>query len=153
MSVSTYSPKRLVISVLGKNITGFSDDDMITVSLDEDKFVKFTSVDGESARSYNVSSAGKFVITLNQTSKANQTLSALLLADMADNTGQLTFPVAIRDLNSDGTFYLAKDCWLVGMPESSFNKEIENRVWTLDAADIKFNLAGSGTGLLGVLGL
>ena len=148
MSTATYSPKRMIISIAGTQITGFGDSDMLTVSLDEDKFVKYTSVDGEVSRSFNVPDTGRFVLTLNQTSQANSTLSGLLTADVFDNTGNLTFPVAIRDQNSEGTFYLGTDCWVVGMPESGFGKEIGTREWVIDASKIRYAITGAGEGII-----
>lgn len=138
----------MIITVAGVQITGFGDSDMLTVSLDEAKFVKYTSVDGEVARSFNVADTGRFVFTLNQTSRANGVLSALLTADVSDNTGNLTFPVAIRDQNSEGTAYLGTECWIEGMPESAFGKEITTREWVIDAAKIRYAITGAGKGFI-----
>lgn len=148
MSTKTYSPKRMIITVAGVQITGFGDTDMLTVSLDEEKFVKYVSVDGDVARSFNVADTGRFVLTLNQTSNANEVLSGLLAADVFDNTGNLTFPVAIRDQNSKGTFYLGTDCWVAGMPESGFGKEISTREWVIEASKIRYAITGAGKGLI-----
>jgi hypothetical protein len=151
--VNTYSPKRLVVQVQGQQLTGFSDSDMVTISLDEEKFAKYISVDGQVSRSFNVANSGKFVISLNQTSKANQILSTLLSADVADNTGKLTFQMSVRDMNSPLTFYTGVDCWVSGMPESSFGKEIETREWTIEASSIIYNISGNGSSeILGAIG-
>lgn len=145
---NTYSPKRLIIAVAGQQLTGFGDSDMVTVALDEAHFTKYKSVDGEVSRSFNPTSSGSFTITLNQTSRANQILSGLLLADIADNTGNLVFPVTVRDLNSSDTFYLGTNCWVESMPESNFAKEIETREWVLQSEKIFFNISGNGESLL-----
>lgn len=137
----------MIISVAGVQITGFGDSDMVTISLDEDKFTKYVSVDGEVSRSFNVADTGRFVFTLNQTSQANAVLSGLLTADVFDNTGNLTFPVAIRDQNSEGTFYLGTDCWVSAMPESAFGKEIGTREWVIDASKIRYAITGAGEGI------
>ena len=148
MSTPTYSPKRMIISVAGRQITGFGDTDLLTVALDEAKFVKYVSVDGEVARSFNVADTGSFTFTLNQTSEANSWFNALLLADVTTSDGSATFPVAIRDQNSEGTFYLGTDCWVEGMPESGYAKEISTREWVVQAKKIRYALTGSGEGFI-----
>lgn len=148
MSTETYSPKNMVITVAGRQVTGFGDTDMVTISLDEAKFVKYVSVDGEVSRSHNVADTGRFVFTLNQNSSANELFSGLLTADTFDASGNLVFPVAVRDENSNGTFYLGTDCWIEGMPESSFGKEIGTREWVIEAKKIRYSLAGAAAGLL-----
>ena len=144
----TYSPKRLVLTVAGQRIEGFGDTDIVSVTLDEPKFVKYIGADGQVSRSFNPASSGRFTITLAQTSSANQILSAILLADVADNTGNLVVPVTLRDLNSSDTFYIGTNCWVENMPESNFGKEIDTREWVLDAEKIFYNISGNGESLL-----
>lgn len=144
MSLPTYSPKRLVITAGGQAISGFSDSDILSVALDEDKFVKYVSVDGQVSRSFNVADSGKFVLTLNQTSKANLILNSLLKADALDNTGRLTFPMYVADGNSEGTFFIGSNCWVAGMPECKYVKEIEVREWVIEAEKIAYNITGNG---------
>lgn len=146
MSVATYSPNRLVNTINGVQLSGFGDSDIVTIKLDEDKFEKFVSVDGQVARSFNVANTGTFTYTLNQTSEANTILSSLLKADTLSNTGDLTFSVVVRDENSTGTFYLGTRCWIKGMPESGYNKEIGTREWVIEATDITYFITGSDAG-------
>jgi len=138
----------MIITVAGVQVTGFSDTDMLTVSLDEAKFVKYVSVDGEVSRSHNVADTGRFVFSLNQTSRANTLFSGLLISDTANPTGDLTFPIAVRDQNSEGTFYLSKNCWIEGMPESGFGKEIGTREWVCEAEKIRYAITGAGKGII-----
>jgi hypothetical protein len=150
MSIPTYSPKRLIVTINGVQITGFGDSDIITVALDEDKFAKFVSVDGPVSRSHNVSSSGTFTITLAQTSGANEVLSTLLNLDTLDASGNATFSVSVIDANSKnkGTSYTSKNCWVRGMPESPFSKEVTERVWVIDAENISFGIVGNGINVL-----
>lgn len=138
----------MILTVNGAQLTGFGDTDMVTVSLDETKFAKYVSVDGEVSRSHNIADTGRFVFTLNQTSSANAILSGLLSADTSEPTGRHTFAVAVRDQNSKGTFYLGTDCWIEGMPESSFGKEIGTREWVIEARKIRYSIAGAAASLL-----
>jgi len=145
MGVATYSPKKLVNSIAGVEITGFSDSDIVTISLDEAKFVKYTSVDGTTSRSHNVSDSGRFVYSLNQTSAANQVFSGLLKNDLANPDGSQTFGIGVRDENTSGTgtYYLGTGSWVEGMPESGYAKEIGVREWVVEASDIKWNISGN----------
>jgi hypothetical protein len=145
MGVPTYSPQNMVVTVNGQDITGFGDTDIVTIALDESKFVKYTSVDGGVSRSHNVANAGIFTFTLNQTSKANQIFSSLLQLDLANPDGSNTFGVGIRDENTSGTgtYYLGTGSWVQGMPESGYQKEINTREWVVEASDIKWNISGN----------
>lgn len=145
MSVATYSPKNMVITLGGLPVTGFSDSDMVTISLDEPKWAKYTSVDGTVSRSHNVADGGRFVFTLNQTSAANQIFSSALQLDLANPDGSNTFGVAVRDENTSGagTFYLGTGSWVEGMPESAYGKEIGTREWVVEVSDVKWNLSGN----------
>ena len=145
MSVATYSPKNMVITLGGLPVTGFSDSDMVTISLDEPKWAKYTSVDGTVSRSHNVADGGRFVFTLNQTSAANQICSSALQLDLANPDGSNTFGVAVRDENTSGagTFYLGTGSWVEGMPESAYGKEIGTREWVVEVSDVKWNLSGN----------
>lgn len=145
MGVATYSPKNMVITLGGLPITGFSDSDMVTISLDEPKFAKYNSVDGAISRSHNVADAGRFVFSLNQTSSANQLFSSALQLDLANPDGSNTFTVGVRDENTSGTgtYYLGTGAWVEGMPESGYAKEIGVREWVVEASDIKWNISGN----------
>ena len=145
MGVATYSPKKLVNSIAGYEITGFSDTDIVTISLDEPKFVKYNSVDGTTSRSHNVSDSGRFVYSLNQTSNANQIFSTLLKNDLANPDGSLTFGIGVRDGNTSGagTYFLGTGSWVEGMPENGYAKEIGVREWVVEASDIKWNISGN----------
>ena len=145
MSVATYSPKNMVITLGGLPVTGFGDSDMVTISLDEPKWAKYTSVDGTVSRSHNVADSGRMVFTLNQTSAANQIFSSALQLDLANPDGSNTFGVAIRDENTSGagTFYLGTGSWVEGMPESAYGKEISTREWVVEISDIKWNISGN----------
>lgn len=144
----TYSPKRCVLTVAGIRVEGFSDNDMFTVSLDERSFVKFIGADGDVARSHNPATSGKFVLSLNQTSTANQVLSGLLQADVLENTGRLVFPVTLYDLNSNGTFYLGLNCWIEGVPESGYGKAVGTREWVIESTSMKYNISGYGSNII-----
>ena len=143
MSVGTYAAKKMVTLINGLPLRGFSDSDMVTVALDEESFVKYMSVDGQGSRSANGNSAGTFTFSLAQTSASNQIFSEILKTDIKRSDGSVKCDVTIVDPNSNGTYYKSVTCWIKGMPESGFNKEISTREWVVDSTDIDWNIAGT----------
>ena len=141
--VKTYSASEMIITANGKQVTGFSDGDLVTISLDEDKFAKYKSVDGPVSRSHNVSNSGMFKFSLAQTSVANQIFSAALNLDDLSPSGKVPLAIFISDPLSNGTFFTALKCWVKGMPEAAFAKEIGTYEWEVDASYIAFNIAGA----------
>ena len=142
---NTYSACKVVLTVAGLRITGFGETDMVNVERDETKFVKVTGADGVVSRSVNCSNAGQIQITLQQTSTANDILSGILLADETSLSAQ--FPVTIKDLNGS-TNIVAADCWIQGPPATPMNKEITDRVWIIDVANLSMFIGGNDGGLL-----
>jgi len=148
MPTKTYNPKRVVFNVASQQITGFSDQDMINVQLDEDLFTKYIGVDATISRTQNPSTTGFFEVSLAQTSPSNTFLSQLAQADRASGDGSATFPVALRDESSEGTVLLGTNCWVTAMPDAAFGKEIGSNVWKLDAETIYWMITGTGDSLV-----
>ena len=151
MPVKTYNPKRVILNVATQRISGFGDQDMVNVQLDEDLFSKFIGVDGTISRTQNPSTTGFFEITLAKTSPSNTVLSGLAQADRASGDGSGAFPVALRDELSEGTTFVGVNCWVTAMPDSAFAKEINSNVWKIDAEEIIWMITGTGDSLVSKL--
>jgi len=95
MSSKTYSAKHVNFIAGAFKLEGWGEDDMITVTRDEGRWVKTVGADGRVSRSFVASTAGTVAITVMQTSDANETLSGLLLTDENTLAGQI--PLAIQD--------------------------------------------------------
>lgn len=141
----TYSAKHMNIIAGAFRLEGFGETDMVTITRDEGKWVKTVGADGRVSRSYVASDSGTVVITLMQTSEANETLNGLLLTDTSTLKGQI--PLAIQD-TLGGSTYSSTDAWLQGPPEISYGKEIAEYTWTFDCADLAMYVAGGEGGLL-----
>lgn len=138
----TYAAEKVVVTVGGAIISGFSDGDFVTAAYDEDRFTKHVGADGEVARSKNASKAGTIEIVLSQTSKANDELNVIFaLASMSGIDP--TIPVAVADLSGRSLCFAGK-AWLKTAPEMVFGKEIGDRTWVLDCADMSFSHGGNG---------
>lgn len=143
---ATYSPCRMLITVAGHIIEGFSENDVVSVSRDNPNFTKTVGAGGEVARAKHCNTAGKITITLLQTSKDNDYLSALANADHASGAGQ--FPILIDDLDGS-TKYACLRAWVERMPDADFGDTVNSRVWVFDCADLAIHHGGNNTGLFG----
>lgn len=133
MSVRTYDPKQVIITIGAVPMSGFSDGTFVEISRDEDVFNKFVGADGNTVRVRNNNTSASMTLTLRQSSPSNDVLSAFLKADELSNRGVL--PVLIKDLSGNSTYFSAQG-WIRGYPQSSFGKEIENREWVIDLVDL-----------------
>lgn len=138
--VRTYSPGEIVMTVNGVAMGGFADGTFITVARDEQSFTKVTGADGTVSRSKSNNRSGTVTLSLQQTSPSNEVLSALLAQDELDNSGVV--PVLIKD-NSGTARFFSGTGWVQGMPSVEYGKEIANREWVVEMADMEFNVAGN----------
>jgi hypothetical protein len=138
----TYDPEQLITVVGGVIITGFSDGDSITVKRDEDLYSKRVGTNGDVARARNPNKSGSIEIRLLQTSEANDQLSALFAINNLVSDGKIVLPIAISDL-SGRSLYAATQCWLKTLPEGIFGKEVSERVWVFDCADLRVYHGGN----------
>ena len=133
MPVRTFSPEETVLTVNGVPIGGFTDGTGITVRRSSDSFTKKSGMKGVVSRAKTADKSGEIVITLAQTSPSNDVLSALVALDEAQSTGVV--PVQVADLSGRSVYATAK-AWIRKPAEGSFGKEISDRQWTLDCADL-----------------
>ena len=140
MTTKTYSPDQVTLSINGKIITGYAEGTFITVSRDEDSFMKKVGSDGEVARAANANRSGTVVVTLMQTSSGNDALSALLLADEATRAG---IGALIMKDNSGATLAFGSDAWVRKAADVVMGKEVESREWTLDIGRLEVFVGGN----------
>ena len=84
--------------------------------------------------------SGEITLTLAQTSPSNDYLSSIQTLDELSGTGVV--PVLIQD-NSGRSKYVSGFAWIRRPPDAEFGKEISNREWVLDCADISFFTGGN----------
>lgn len=138
--MATYDPLAVKVFFGSLLLHGFMDDTMIEVSEDESRFTKHTGGDGETCRVRNRNEGGKIKVTLQQSSTANDDLSAQHLIDKALGFGQQS--VMVKDYR--GTTLVAADsAWLEKFADITFGKEIKAREWTIDCEKLKILSVGS----------
>ena len=142
--VRTYDAAQVVLTINGVAISGYADGTFISVEREEQSFTKVVGADGTTSRAKSNNRSGSLTLTILQTSPSNDVLSALLAQDELNNDAVV--PVLIKDNTGKSRLFSATG-WVQGMPTVEYGKEISNREWTIDLADIEFAIAGnSGIG-------
>lgn len=138
----TYDPEQVIVTVGPVILTQFSDGDAIIARRSEDMFMTKVGIDGGVARARNANKMGEFEFKLLQTSKVNFELSTLLAIDNLAQDGLTVFPISIID-GSGKSLAVATQCWVKKQPEATYGKEVSERVWIFDAADLKIFHGGN----------
>lgn len=139
MATKTYSPVDVAVIYGGAIISGFADGTFITVSRDEDAFMKKVGADGEVARARNANRSGSVTLTLLQSSASNDVMAAFHAADSLSSGAAL--PLLIKD-NSGRTLVAADAAWVKKEPDITRSKEIETVEWVLDCGQIVSFIGG-----------
>ena len=141
-NVSTYDPTKLTVIVGGVIVSGFTDGDYITAKRDEDLYTKRVGADGHVARSRNGNKSGTIEIKLLQGSPAVSELSALVALDNFFFDGDILIPISIVSPGDGAELVSSSQSWLKTAPEMVFGKEVSERSFVFDCADLKLSLAG-----------
>lgn len=140
MSVRSYDPGLVILTVGGVPINGFADGTFISVERSEDSFTKVSGADGIVSRARSRDKSGEITITLAQTSPSNDVLTALNSVD--ETTGAGVVPVLCKDLSGRSVLFSAF-AWIRKPAGAAFAKEILDREWIMDCADLDMNVAGN----------
>lgn len=138
----SYDPSRVIVTVGGVILSGWSDGDAIIARRAEDAYSTRVGIDGGVARSRNANKMGEFEFRLLQTSSANDAMSALFNVDDLVNDGLAVVPVSVVD-GSGRSLASATQCWIKTVPEATFGKEAGERIWVMSAADLKIFHGGN----------
>lgn len=140
MPVRTYDPKQFNLLVNAIPIGGFADGTFISFERSNDTFTKVSGTDGVVSRAKSCDTSGEITITLAQTSPSNDVLSGIAAVD--ELTGDGVVPVLIED-KSGRTVALSAYAWVKKPAPADFGKEISNREWVLDCADLDVFIGGN----------
>lgn len=137
--VLTYNPKKNIIIYGAKQLTGFAEDDMITIKPLGDGMQIFSGADGEVGRSIDPNSTYEVTVSLATFSKSNDYLSNCFNKDR--KTGNNMLPLIIKDL-SGSTLFFAKQAWIKNFPESKRGRKISNQDWTFNTGQVDDPIIG-----------
>jgi hypothetical protein len=140
MGLRTYDPSQVIVLWGGIPLSGFADGEFITIERSADAYSKVTGADGQTSRAKSCDKSGSAKVTLQQTSPANAVLQASATADELNNGGVV--PFAVTDL-SGTSVYVSAHAWVKKTPSVTFGKEIANREWEIDMADITVFTGGN----------
>ena len=135
MSVFTYDPKQVIVTIGGVPMSGFSDGTFLEIDRNEPTWNVVVGADGLVTRGKTNNFTGTVTLTLKQSSPSNDVLSGLMAIDEATNRG--VFPILVKDL-SGNSIYFGGRCWVTQYANSTFGKDISDRQWVLmmDEADM-----------------
>lgn len=137
--MKTYSPEDIAISVAGRILENLADT-FVTVERNEDSYTLTVGADGEATRNKNANRSGRITVTLKASSDDNLYLSGLLATD--ELTKLATVPVLVKDTNGN-SLYTAAEAWIVRPANAEFAKEVGDREWILECAELLMVSAGS----------
>ena len=140
MGVETYSPKKVYILVGPHIIQGYADGTFVKVARSTDNFTLSVGADGEPSRVHSPDKSGTITVTLQQTSDSNDVLSALSIADDLSLRG--TVPVLVKD-NNGRTLVESNTAWVKKLPDSEYSKEMSQREWVLECAELNILVGGN----------
>ena len=135
MSVRTFDPKQVIVTIGGVPMSGFSDGTFLEVDRNEPTWNIVVGADGLVTRGKTNNFSGTLTLTLKQSSPSNDVLSAFMAVDEATNAGVI--PVLVKDLSGNSIYFSAR-AWITQYPNSTFGKDITDRQWVLsmDEADM-----------------
>jgi len=139
MPVKTYDPKGVVVTVGGIPISGYADGTFINISRQNDAYSSVAGADGEVSRAKSNDKRGELVLTLLQTSLSNDVLSGIAQLDERSNSGVV--PIMVKDMSGLTTFFSGSG-WIRKVPDSEFGKEISNREWAFELAEMDVFVGG-----------
>jgi hypothetical protein len=140
-TTSTYDPTKLTVIVGGVIVSGFSDGDYITAKRDEDLYTKRVGADGHVARARNGNKSGTIEIKLLQGSPAVSEIAQLVALDNFLFDGDVLIPISIVSPGTAAELVVSTQSWLKTAPEMVFGKEVGERTFVFDCADLKLSLA------------
>ena len=132
MSVRTYDPKQVIVTIAGVPMSGFSDGTFLEIDRNEPTWTLVVGADGLVTRGKTNNFSGTMTLTLKQSSPSNDILSALMAADEASNAG--IFPVLVKDLSGNSVYFSAT-AWVNQYANSTFDKAITDRQWTFSLSE------------------
>lgn len=131
--VGTYDPKKVIVIFGSRTITGFAEDDIISIKPHGEGMQLFVGADGAVARSVDPDHTFEVTFHLSSASKSNAYLSKCYNADRL--TGQFIVPLLIKDLGGD-TLFAASQAWVANFPEATRSRTIETQDWVIQTGQI-----------------
>ena len=131
--MKTYDPKKVIIVFGSRQLTGMSEDDMVTITPNGEGMQVYSGADGDVARSIDPNATFEVTVSLSTASNSNVYLSNCFNHDRA--TGNGIAPLLIKDL-SGSTLFVAPEAWVANLPEASRGRTIDTQEWTFNTGAV-----------------
>lgn len=128
MSIATYNPKQVTVSLGTHLVSGYADDSFITIDPNGDGVSDKVGCDGEIVRSISPDDTYNIKLSVLQTSKTNAWLQTKFEADKTNGSGM--FAVLIKDLKG-GVKFSAAYGWVTKPASRGYGKDANNREWEI----------------------
>ncbi len=144
MTIQTYDPKDINVSIDGSIITGFAEE-FVSAERENPQTDDAAGAQGDVVRVITNDKRGTVTLTLWLTSPSNLVLSGLVNSD-ADVAGKAAsedsiFPLTIKDNRGDDVVS-AENAWITGPPRIVWSKSVESREWTIRCAKLDMVVGG-----------
>jgi hypothetical protein len=136
LSTKLYDPQSVIVVFGDHRIEGFAENSMVTVERNEDTFALKVGVDGEGTRVRSANRSGRVKVVLMQTSESNRVLSGIQVADEKSPIGAGIRPLMTKDAMGH-SMHFAKEAWIVKPTAAEYGKEVGEREWEFESADME----------------
>ncbi len=142
-TMKTYDPTKVTIIVINKDgkaypIGGFADGTSVKITRTSESYKKSTGMDGITSRIKNLDKSGEITLTLAQTSLSNDVLTVI---ENSSSDGDLC-SIIVED-SYGGSKYRSSEAWIKKSADAEYSKDITNREWTFECADLSMITNGS----------
>jgi hypothetical protein len=131
MSVKTYNPKEVRVTIAGLIVSGYGDSTSVTITRNEpNRYNEHVGAQGEVSRTATTNRTALLKIVLKQTSPFNQTMQTI---EATLNAAKFHVQVS----NKSDLKYLAggTECWIKTMPDKELGGEEQMREWGIFISD------------------
>lgn len=137
--MKTYDPKKIIIIFGARQLTGMSEDSIVSIAPNGDGLQTYVGADGDVARSLDPDATYEVTVSLNTTSNSNDYLSNMYNYDR--ETGDGIAPLLIKDL-AGTTLFSAPGAWVANMPEASRGLTVDTQEWVFRTGQVEDAIIG-----------
>jgi hypothetical protein len=142
MSLHEYDPDLVQVIFAAVPLSGFAEDEFVSIEEDGKIFDFVKGVDGDISRSKIKGVTALLTVTLMQTSKSNAVLSAIVTQDLLSGGGAGVSPCMILDANGVSMFAAATS-WVEQRPKAGYGAKAGPREWKIRVCDFQFFEGGT----------
>ena len=137
--MKTYDPKKIIIIFGVRQLTGMSEDSIVSITPNGEGLQTYVGADGDVARSLDPDATYEVTVSLNTTSNSNDYLSNVYNYDR--ETGNGIAPLLIKDL-AGTTLFSAPEAWVSNMPEASRGLTVDTQEWVFRTGQVEDAVIG-----------